>query len=78
MQNLEEYSEFSEDVAEVLMDQDEDLNDIGSALVDIQDLAVAMNSELKYQEKLIVHIQDLSEDTSKCAKENAKKIANLK
>lgn len=73
----EDYSEFSKEVADILMDQDSDLENIGDVVLDMHGLATAMNHELKYQEKIISQVQKHTDDTSKRAQDNAKKISVL-
>lgn len=74
----EDYSGYSKGVAKVLQQQDEDLDQIGDVLSDMHSMAKAMNNELEYQDKLIGEVQDFSAETSRRAKDNAKRIAKLK
>lgn len=74
----EDYSQYSSGVAEVMRKQDDDLDQISSALADMQSLAGAMNSELEYQDKLINEVQDFTVETSVRTKENARKINKIK
>lgn len=74
----EDYSENTDDVAAVLRNQDDDLDKIGDALTDMRALASAMNTELEYQDKLIVQVQDYTTETSRRTKENAKKVAQIR
>lgn len=74
----EDYSGYSDDVANVLRQQDEDLDQIGDVLSDMRVMANAMNNELEYQDKLLHEVQDFSNETSRRAKDNARKIAKLK
>lgn len=74
----EDYSAYSSSVAQVLKQQDEDLDQIGDALSDMKAMATAMNNELEYQGELIEEVQTFSTETSKRTKENAKKIARIK
>lgn len=77
--NIEEdYSGYSKGVAKVLQQQDDDLDQIGDVLSDMHTMAKAMNNELEYQDKLIAEVQDFTSETSKRAKDNARKIAKLK
>lgn len=74
----EDYSAYSSGVAQVLKQQDEDLDQIGDALSDMKAMATAMNNELEYQGELIEEVQTFSTETSRRTKENAKKIARIK
>lgn len=74
----EDYSQYSEPVATVMKQQDDDLDQISDALADMNALASAMNNELNYQDKLITDVQDSTKETSIRAKENAKKIKRIK
>lgn len=74
----EDYSQYSSGVAEVMRKQDDDLDQISSALADMQSLAGAMNNELEYQDKLINEVQDFTVETSVRTKENARKINRIK
>lgn len=74
----EDYSQYSEPVANVMREQDEDLDQISDALADMKELAGAMNNELEYQDKLIHEVQDFTQETSRRTKENARKITKIK
>lgn len=75
---VENYSEFSPDVKEVLIEQDDDLDLISDSLSDMKNMAVAMNNELQYQAHLVEQVQGLTNDTSERTKRNANKIAMIK
>lgn len=74
----EDYSQYSQPVADVMKKQDDDLDQIADALADMRSLAGAMNSELQYQETLIEEVQGFTAETSRRTKENAKKINRIK
>lgn len=74
----EDYSQYSEGVAEVMRKQDDDLDQISDALSDMRTLAGAMNNELDYQDKLITEVQDFTVETSVRTKENARRINRIK
>lgn len=70
----DEYSEYDDDVADVLRDQDGDLEDLSDTLAGMRDVAVAMNNELDHQNDLIGRVQDYTEQTKDRTMENARKI----
>lgn len=74
----EDYSGYSEGVADVMRKQDDDLDLISDALKDMKELAGAMNNELDYQDRLISEVQDFTVETSVRTKENARKIHKIK
>lgn len=74
----EDYSGYSQGVAEVMRKQDDDLDLISDALKDMKDLAGAMNNELEYQDRLISEVQDFTIETSVRTKENARRIQKIK
>ncbi|CAN8074955.1 unnamed protein product [Agarophyton chilense] len=74
----QDYSQYSDAVASVMKQQDDDLDQISDALTDMKALASAMNNELEYQDKLITEVQDFTTETSRRTKENAKKIKRIK
>lgn len=73
-----DYEGYSEGIANVLKQQDDDLDQIGDVLSDMQVMAKAMNNELEYQDKLLHEVQDFTNETSRRAKDNARKIGKLK
>ncbi|KAI0566603.1 hypothetical protein FGB62_7g665 [Gracilaria domingensis] len=77
-QITEDYSQYSDAVASVMRQQDDDLDQISDALGDMKALASAMNNELEYQDKLITEVKDFTTETSRRTKENAKKINRIK
>lgn len=74
----EDYSQYSKPVAEVMREQDNDLDQISNALNDMKDLAGAMDSELEYQNDLIAETKNFAAETSKRTKDNSKRVARLK
>lgn len=74
----EDYSGYSSGVAQVLKQQDDDLDKISDALADMNALAKGMNSELDYQEKLINEVQNFTEETSIRTKEHARRVNRIK
>ncbi|PXF41594.1 hypothetical protein BWQ96_08681 [Gracilariopsis chorda] len=74
----EDYSQYAAPVASVMRQQDDDLDQISDALVDMKALASAMNNELDYQDKLITEVQDFTQETARRTKDNAQKIKRIK
>lgn len=74
----EDYSHYSEGVANVMKEQDKDLDQIGDALSDMKSLANAMNNELKLQDELIDEVQEFTSATRKRTQANAKKVQQIK
>lgn len=74
----EDYSHYTEGVATVMRQQDDDLDEISDALADMQSLATAMGQELTYQDKLITEVQDFTAETSRRTKANARRVNQIK
>ena len=73
-----DYSQYSEGVANAMKEQDKDLDQIGDMLGDMKALAGAMNNELKLQEQLIDEVQDFTSETRKRTQANAKRVQQIK
>ena len=74
----ENYDQYAEPVAQILRQQDDDLDHISAALKDMKELAGAMDHELEYQHELIGEAKTFVAETSRRTKENAKKVAKIK
>ena len=73
----DDYSQYSKPVADVMRQQDADLDEISHVLNDMKDIAGAMNNELEYQEAVINQVTDYSVETSRRTRKNADKISKL-
>lgn len=74
----DDYSQYSSGVADVLRQQDDDLDAIGDAIADMKAMGTAMNNELDYQNTLVTDVQERSSVTAQRTKANARKIARIK
>lgn len=74
----EDYSEYSDNVASVLRQQDDDLDKISDVVGDLNRMAVAMNTELDYQSKLIDDVKETAAETSRRTKDNSRRINKIK
>lgn len=71
------YGEYDDDVADVLRDQDNDLEDLSQTLMGMKDVAVAMNHELDHQRHLINKVQDYTHQTKMKTAKNTKAIKEI-
>lgn len=71
------YGNYDDDVADVLRDQDNDLDDLSQTLMGMKDVAVAMNHELDHQRHLINQMQDYTEQTKIKTAKNTKAIKEI-
>lgn len=72
------YSDYSKPVADVIRQQDEDLDQISNVLGDMKNLAGAMHNELEYQNAIITEVNGFAAETSRRTKHNANKISKIK
>lgn len=73
-----DYSQYSSGIAEVMRDQDKDLDQIGDMLTDMKALAVGIDNELQLQDGLIHEVQNFTDETRKRTQANAKKVRGIK
>lgn len=71
------YGEYDDDVADVLRDQDNDLEDLSQTLMGMKDVAVAMNHELDHQRHLINQVQNYTQQTKIKTAKNTKAIKEI-
>lgn len=74
----ENYSQYTPEVADVLKDQDNDLDQISQVVSDMKAMGAAMNNELDYQNRVVNEVQDFSMETARRTKQNARNIAKIK
>lgn len=74
----EDYSQYSQGVANVMREQDDDLDQISDALGDLNKLALGMNAELDLQSGLIDEVTGAVETTSTRTRAQAERVKRIK